>query len=119
MSGEPPPATPPPGPSPEPAGGPPGGSTEREWTVVFGGAVLGFLAWAFAVGILALSSGVFDTPGTSGTVVTWSLIAVFLCAVGLIVWPRTRRLGKGMLLGVAIGLVIAGGLCIPLIAGTA
>jgi hypothetical protein len=87
--------------------------------VVFGGAVLGFLVWVFGIGILALSSGVFDSPGTSGTVVTWSLIAVLLCAAGLIVWPRTRRLGKGMVLGVAIGLVVAGGLCIPLIAGSA
>jgi hypothetical protein len=86
--------------------------------VVFGGAVLGFLVWVFGVGIVVLSSGVFDSPGASATVVTWSLVAVVLCAVGLIVWPRTRNLGKGMVLGVAIGLVVAGGLCIPLIAGS-
>ena len=42
-------------------------------------------------------------------------VALLAASVGLIVWRRTRRLAQGFVLGAAIGLVVAGGLCIPLV----
>ena len=63
--------------------------------------------------------GTLDSTGSIDGVLTWSMLAVFLAAVGLIVWPRTRRLGQGLVLGIAIGLVVAGGICLPLVLGSA
>lgn len=83
------------------------------------GAVLGFGGWVVMTFVLIIVTGNIDAGyGQSGTILTGWLIAVFLGAVALIVWPRTRRLGQGLLLGTAIGLVVAGGLCIPLMVGT-
>ena len=95
---------------------PPRSGSRRNWAVVFGGAVLGFFAWVFLTFVLFIATGSIaeSTPATEA-LVTWTLVALFVCAVGLIVWPRTRRLGQGLLLGTAIGLVVAGGLCLPLL----
>lgn len=90
----------------------------RNWFTVLGGAVLGFLAWFLAMVVVVIAN--YDTTGGMiEGVLLWVLGAVFLSAVGLIVWPRTRRLGEGFLLGFAIGLVVAGGICIPLSVGSA
>ena len=43
------------------------------------------------------------------------LVLLLLASIGLIVWRRTRRLAQGFVLGAAIGLVVAGGLCLPLV----
>ena len=80
--------------------------------MVFGGAVTGFLMWVFAMVVVSMATVDSDTTPEA---LPWVLGAVVLCAVGLIVWPRTRRLGEGLLLGIAIGLVVAGGVCIPLV----
>ena len=95
----------------------PRSESRRDWAVVFAGAVLGFFAWVFLAFVLFIATGSIaeSTPGATEALVTWTLVAVFVCAVGLIVWPRTRRLGQGLLLGTAIGLVVAGGLCLPLL----
>ena len=102
--------------SAEPPGGPDqvnppngnGGRSGRDPGAVVGGALLGFMAWAFTWLLVSFDSA------TVSPLLTWASVGVFLVAVGLIVWPRSRRLGQGFLLGLAIGLVVAGGVCIPL-----
>ena len=76
------------------------------------------MLWLFAM-VVVVTATYDSTGGTIDGILLWVLVAVFLCAVMLIVWPRTRRLGQGLLLGFAIGLVVAGGICIPLSVGSA
>ena len=100
-------------PAPEGSPGPEDDAGGRDWGAVGGGVLVGFLTWTFAMVGVAMAT--FGNTGPANGPLTWVLVAVFLGAVGLIVWPRTRRVGKGLLLGVAIGLVVAGGICIPLV----
>jgi hypothetical protein len=90
------------------------GSPGRNRGTVIGGAVLGMFAWFFIAFVATMATYGSESGSTSGWLL-WGFVAIFACAVGLIAWPRTRRLGEGLLLGVAIGLVVAGGLCIPMI----
>lgn len=83
---------------------------------MFGGAALGFLSWVLAMFVLIVST-YSSTGGTIDRFLPWLLGAVLVGAVALILWPRTRRLGEGLLLGFAIGLVVAGGICLPLVLG--
>lgn len=86
-----------------------------QWILVVVGIPVGFVAWVLGSFLLLAVTGTL--AGTSGSnVLALVLLVVLLAAsVGLIVWPRTRRLAQGFVLGAAIGLVVAGGLCIPLV----
>jgi hypothetical protein len=80
------------------------------------GLPLGFVAWVIgSFALLAVSGTLANDTGAGSTVALVVLVLVFLASVGLVVWPRTRRLGQGFVLGAAIGLIVAGGLCIPLV----
>lgn len=124
MSADLPPAGPPPAGPPPPPVGPPGpvnpyGSAQPSryhWFAILGGLILGFFAWVIMSFVVIL--GTYYGQGTNPTadaVVPWLLLAILAGSVALIVWPRSRALGKGFLLGIAIGMVVAGGLCVPLI----
>ena len=108
MSGE-----PPGGPDQENPSNGNGRRSGRDPGAVVAGALLGFIAWGFAWAFVFFESAMGGTSSTVDPLLTWTFVGVFLGAVGLIVWPRTRRLGQGFLLGLAIGLVVAGGLCLP------
>ena len=83
------------------------------WALVLVGIPVGFVAWVFGslliLNLWSSSSGF----GSTGALVV--LVVLLAAAVGLIVWRRTRRLAQGFVLGLAIGLVVAGGLCVPLV----
>jgi hypothetical protein len=97
----------------------PYGAPERprlQWLLVVVGIPLGFVAWVVgSFAVLALSGTLASSTGAESAVALALLVLGFLAAVGLVVWPRTRRLGQGFVLGAAIGLIVAGGLCIPLV----
>ena len=119
MSADLPPVGPPP-----PYGSPPGavnpygsGPPSRyHWAAILGGLVLGFFAWVIFSFVVIL--GTYYGQGTNPTadaVVPWLFLAIIVAAVALIVWPRSRPIGKGFILGIAIGVIVAGGLCVPII----
>ena len=121
-----PPAVPPMLPASQPPAGPPRGALgnpyaapERprlQWLLVVVGIPLGFVAWVVgSFAVLAVSGTLGGGTGAGSAVALAVLVLGFLAAVGLVVWPRTRRLGQGFVLGAAIGLIVAGGLCIPLV----
>jgi hypothetical protein len=93
-----------------------GKPSRYHWAAILGGIMLGFTAWVFMsfVVILGSSFGTGVSPAADA-VVPWVFIAIIALAVGLVVWPRSRPLGKGFLLGNAIGVIVAGGLCVPII----
>jgi hypothetical protein len=93
------------------------GQPPLQWILVVVGIPIGFVAWVVGSLLLLGLTGASPVGGTSGSnVLTLVLLVVLLAAsVGLIVWRRTRRLAQGFVLGAAIGLVVAGGLCIPLV----
>ena len=97
----------------------PYGAPERprlQWLLVVVGIPLGFVAWVVgSFAVLAVSGTLASSTGAGSAVALAVLVLGFLAAVGLVVWPRTRRLGQGFVLGAAIGLIVAGGLCIPLV----
>jgi len=80
---------------------------------VIGGAVLGFIAsW-----LLAIITGfaLYTTYGDSNstTVSIYSALALpAIIAVALLVAPRTRYLGAGLLAGFAIGYILGAGVCV-------
>ncbi len=107
-----------------PAGPPPGQvapdgaeqPSRYHWFAILAGVVLGFIAWVIMSFVVII--GTYYGQGTNRTadaVVPWLFLAIIAGAIGLIVWPRSRPLGKGFLLGSAIGMIVAGGLCVPLI----
>ncbi len=109
MSGDQPPGSPPAGPPGEyQPGSPPPPGARIHWAIVFGGLVIGAVSWvAFGIFLSVLN------PNGSSVVYQVGFLAMFLGALGLIIWPRTRRVGQGLVLGIAIALVIGAGLCVP------
>ena len=86
-----------------------------QWPLVVVGIPLGFVAWVVGSFAVLAVSGTLANTGAGSAVALAVLVLGFLAAVGLVVWPRTRRLGQGFVLGAAIGLIVGGGLCIPLV----
>jgi hypothetical protein len=86
-----------------------------QWILVVVGVPVGFVAWV--VGSFAVLAATGTLAGSTGgnTLAVVVLVLLLIGSVGLIVWRRTRRLAAGFVLGAAIGLVVAGGLCIPLV----
>ena len=86
-----------------------------QWILVLVGVPIGFVAWV--IGSFAVLAVTGTLAGTTGgdTLALVVLVLLLLGSIGLIVWRRTRRLAQGFVLGAAIGLVVAGGLCIPLV----
>lgn len=99
--------------------GPEGRSGPRRyyWSLVVVGAVIGFVLWVGVSVLVVIATGFAEPVGTAPWLAIVVLGAIFVLAVASIVWPRTRRLGQGIILGLAIGMVVAGGLCIPLLIG--
>ncbi len=100
--------------------GSPGGSTadepERRLRVpwIVGGAILGFvLSWfVFAVTIFALYAAVGDSSATAQNVLAAvGLFGLPVVLGALLVPRRTRQLGAGLLLGLAVGAITGAGVC--------
>ena len=93
------------------------GQPPLQWILVVVGIPIGFVAWVVGSLLLLGLTGASPVGGTSGgnMLSLVLLVALLAASVGLIVWRRTRRLAQGFVLGAAIGLVVAGGLCIPLV----
>lgn len=77
---------------------------------VIGGFVIGAAAWMILQ--LALFAMVDDNVGVVYGFVTAPLVV----AVGLLISPRTRQAGAGLLLGVAVSTIVFAGLCIAILA---
>ncbi len=100
-------AFPPPPPGDEPRSDPGGGSLV--W-----GLVLGFAATA--VGIFTpLIYDIYDPANYEGLWALWLVPIVLVVGVGLTVARSTRRIGGGLLLGWAVGLVVSAGVCFSLL----
>lgn len=123
---QPPPPTPPPGQAPPPPPGPPAGPpnpygppptpARYHWALILVGVVIGFPLWVVVSFVAILSTGFSEGgSGVAGSVAVGGLVVLLLGAVGLIIWPRSRRLGQGIILGIAIGMVVGGGLCMPIL----
>jgi hypothetical protein len=107
-------------PAPQPSAARPPGADRPPINIgaVIGGAALGFFGNVFV--FIAISSAFWGlTGGSSRTgelvVSVVAVLALPAIALTLMIFPRTRHAGAGLLLGVAIGSVIAAGLCAPLI----
>ncbi len=128
MSGEPPPVGPdpadqpsvPPAPVPSsvpspavnaPAPARPG----IHWALVLVGVPIGFVAWVVGSLLVLTAAGNLSDPSVGSVVALAVLVPLLVASVGLIVWRRSRQFAQGFVLGAAIGLVVAGGLCIPLV----
>lgn len=118
------PPPPPPGGPPPPDGSPPGavnpygsGPPSRyHWAAILAGLLLGFFGWvAFSVLVIIGTYYGQGTNPTADAIVPWLFLAILVAAVALIIWPRSRPFGKGLVLGIAIGVIVAGGLCVPII----
>lgn len=111
-------STPPSGEVPE---GPPGRGRGGGWIsdgAALGAGVLGFLGWILVFWVVVVATGSFDGPtGAGGTVYYGLLVALLVGALGLLVWPRTRRAGQGLVLALSVGFLVAGGICIPMVVG--
>ena len=111
---------PPPGPTPRPPVNPyaTGAPARYHWAAILGGVVLGFMVWVFMSFIVIIGSGFGEgVSPTANAIVPWVFLALIGLAVALIVWPPSRRLGQGFILGSAIGMIVAGGLCMPIVIG--
>lgn len=86
-----------------------------QWILVVVGIPIGFVAWVLASFLLLAVTGTLAGTSGNNVLALVLLVALLAASVGLIVWRRTRRLAQGFVLGAAIGLVVAGGLCIPLV----
>ncbi len=81
---------------------------------VVGGAVLGFAgSWVlFALVVMAMYTAYGDSTSTGQTVIAFTaLLALPVVGLALMVSPRTRHAGAGLLMGVAIGSVVGAGIC--------
>ncbi|WP_404384363.1 hypothetical protein LL946_02275 [Knoellia locipacati] len=100
---------------------PPGRKPGGKWIsdgAALGAGVMGFIGWVVVFWILVIATESFNgATGTSGAVYYALLVALLGGAVGLVVWPRTRRMGQGLLLALSVGFIIAGGICVPLVVG--
>ncbi len=79
------------------------------------GAVLGFIAsWLLiALTLIGLYSTYGDSTSTRQNVVAVAIPALpAIIAVALLVAPRTRYLGAGLLAGFAIGYILGAGVCV-------
>jgi len=85
------------------------------WALVLVGVPIGFVAWVIGSFLVLMVTGTMGGSSGGNVVALVLLVLLLLASVGLIVWRRTRRLAQGFVLGAAIGLVVAGGLCIPLV----
>ena len=103
-------AQPDPGPYAEPAR--PG----VHWALVLVGIPIGFVAWVVGSFAIIGVTGALASEGSSSPTQALAVrVLLLLASGGRIVWRRTRRLWQGFVLGAAIGLVVAGGLCIPIV----
>lgn len=93
------------------------GEPPLQWILVVVGIPIGFVAWVIGSILLLGATGAMAGASGSNVLPLVLLVALLVASVGLIVWRRTRRLAQGFVLGAAIGLVVAGGLCIPLVSG--
>ena len=85
------------------------------WALVLVGIPIGFVAWVLGSFLVLVLAGTMGGSSGGNVLALVLLVLLLLASVGLIVWRRTRRLAQGFVLGAAIGLVVAGGLCIPLV----
>ena len=86
------------------------------WALVLVGIPIGFVAWV--IGSFAVLGPVSFATGPRPTASVLALVVLVLLLLGVDRPHRVAahsRLWQGFVLGAAIGLVVAGGLCIPLI----
>lgn len=114
--GSPPPDPPPPG---SPSANPYGDAApvrRYHWALVLVGLVIGVAVWVVVSVVLVLSVSFGESTGGSGDTVVLVLLGLLaLAAVGLVVWRRSRELGQGIILGIAVGMVVGAGLCGPIL----
>ena len=85
------------------------------WASLIGGAVIGWiLSWAvFAVAILAIYASVGDSGGAAVEVVAFLALFVVALVCLAVLFRRGRpQWGTGLLLGMAIGSIVGGGVCV-------
>ena len=112
---------PPPWPPPPPPWPPPGQPPPKPINIglVFLGIILGTVLWSgILLGMLSLAdtATVFYNLPAEAVYVGVSLLVAGL-AIAAIIYPKTRQLGAGLLLGIAIGAVVWAGLCAVIGAG--
>ncbi|WP_392544750.1 hypothetical protein [Oryzobacter telluris] len=116
-----PPTGPPPGPpvNPyDPSGRPhqPPSTGRYHWALILLGVPIGFVLWVVVSFVVILGTSFGDTTSAVPQAAVIGLLAALLAvAVGLIVWRRSRQLGQGIILGIAIGMIVGGGLCLPIV----
>ena len=82
---------------------------------VFGGAVLGFIgSWLlFAFAVFTMYSSLGDSSVATQVVVGFTFLLLIPVVSGAMMLSRkTRQLGAGLLMGVAIGSLAGAGVCI-------
>jgi hypothetical protein len=107
-----PPFPPPAGAEPNPYAAPSGWVN---WWLLLIGIPVGFVAWVVGSFLVIIATGTMGGSSGGNVVALVLLVLLLIASIGLIVWRRTRRLAQGFVLGAAIGLVVAGGLCLPLV----
>ncbi len=88
----------------------------RAWPVV-GGLVLGaVVCWVWITASLILGLGTAYSTSSDVVAVVAVAVAALPVVVGivLLVRPRTRQLGAGFLMGIAIGMIAGAGVCASL-----
>lgn len=85
------------------------------WALVLVGVPIGFVSWVVGSFLVLAATGTMANSSQGKVIALVALVLLLVASAGLIVWRRTRRLAQGFVLGAAIGLVVAGGLCIPLV----
>ncbi len=85
------------------------------WWLLLIGIPVGFVAWVVGSFLVIIATGTMAGSSGGNVVALVLLVLLLIASIGLIVWRRTRRLAQGFVLGAAIGLVVAGGLCLPLV----
>lgn len=74
------------------------------------GVVLGFVATAIGI----FTPLIYESANYEGLLALWLVPIVLVVGLGLTVAQSTRRIGGGLLLGLAVGLVVSAGVCISL-----
>lgn len=98
----------------------PGDANPIHWAAILGGAVLGcFGTWAlFAVVLLVEFTQYGDNTTTAQGVLLGAALLLIPAVSGALMIPRrTRQLGAGSLMGVAIGSLVGAGICASTMAG--
>jgi hypothetical protein len=87
----------------------------RAWAVIVGIVVGLVVTWVWVVVVLLVGYGTATSSDVSsnatGVVVVVLALAPFVGAILLLCFRRTRQLGAGLVMGVAIGTLVLAGVC--------